>query len=158
MNFLLTLLVIIFFNGGEKVTKRVGDVFDVEVSISKAYEIVGINAYIEYDPSIIEYAGEYTDLGFFQNGQLLVDFLKDANDVAIPGTLVCGYVSLPITPTSGDGACFSLKFNAVAAGTTEITFDLEHLNLSDEVGDVPVDVVSDSVEVPETAVLTIKVL
>jgi len=148
--------------------KRIGEEFDVKVSVTNATAVIGLNAWISYDPSIIEVVDLDTgmpdtqvdaeDLLFLPNAQLLVGIQKDGSNVEQPGTLICGYVSIPPTPISGDGDCFQVRFRAVAQGTTNIDFITNHVNLQDMDGDIPTDVVGDVVDIPVNATLTITVL
>ena len=118
---------------GENVMlKRIGEEFDVKVSVENATEVIGLNAWITYDPAIVEVVDNdlavddtqviATDLGFLSNAQLLANIQKDGGGVEQPGTLICGYVSIPPTPASGDGDCFTVRFRAIAQGTTNIDF------------------------------------
>lgn len=148
--------------------KRIGEEFDVKVSVQNATDVIGLNAWISYDSTIVEVVDtdvsasntqvDATDLGFLSNAQLLVSIQKDGGGVEIPGTLVCGYVNIPPTPVSGEGDCFSVRFRAVGQGTTNIDFLTDHVNLQDSVGDIPTDVLGDTVEVPVNATLSITVL
>ena len=143
--------------------KRIGEEFDVKVSVENAVDVIGLNAWISYDPTIVEVvdtdpgtAGvqiDATDLGFLSSPQLLVGLQNDTQ-----GTLVCGYVNIPATPESGDGDCFSVRFRAIAQGTTNIDFVTDHVNLQDVDGDIPTDFVGDVVDVPVNATLRITVL
>jgi len=147
--------------------KRIGESFDIKVSVENATEVVGLNAWITYDPTIIEVVDSNTgtsgvqpivsDLGFLPSAQLLVGLLKSGS-VEQPGTLVCGYVSIPAAPTTGTGDCFTVRFRAKAAGVTDLVFAVGHLNLQDENGDIPTDGVGDNVTVPVNAVVRITVL
>jgi hypothetical protein len=153
--------------GEEIMLKRIGEEFNVKVSVQNATDVIGLNAWISYDPTIIEVvdidAGtvdtqiDATDLGFLSNAQLLIGIQKDGGGVERPGTLVCGYVNIPPTPVSGDGDCFSVRFRAITQGTTNIDFVTDHVNLQDIDGDIPTDVVGDVVDVPLNATLTITV-
>ena len=153
--------------GEEIMLKRIGEEFNVKVSVQNATDVIGLNAWIGYDPAIIEVvdidAGtvdtqvDATDLGFLSTAQLLVSIQKDGGGVERPGTLVCGYVNIPPTPVSGAGDCFSVRFRAIAQGTTNIDFITDHVNLQDIDGDIPTDVVGDVVDVPLNATLTITV-
>jgi hypothetical protein len=148
--------------------KRINEEFDVKVSIEDAVQIIGISAWIGYDPSIIEVvdgspetAGTQViaqDLGFLSSAQLLVGIQKDQNNVEQPGTLVCGYVSIPPIPVDGSGDVFSVKFRAIASGNTDIYFIPGHIKLEDINGDVTVKHVGDIVEIPVTATIRITVL
>jgi len=153
--------------GEEIMLKRLGEEFDVKVSVQNATDVIGLNAWISYDSTIVEAvdtdAGtpdtqvDATDLGFLSNGQLLVSIQKDGGGVEQPGTLICGYVNIPPAPVSGDGDCFSVRFRAIGQGTTNIDFITDHVNLQDTDGDIPTDVVGDVVDVPVNATLTITV-
>lgn len=146
--------------------KRIGEEFDVKVSVENATEVIGLNAWISYDPAIVEVVDtddvtadtqvDAADLGFLSSAQLLVSIQKDGG-VEQPGTLVCGYVSIPPTPQSGNGDCFSVRFRAIAQGTTNIDFVVDHVNLQDIDGDIPTDFVGDVVDVPVNATLRITV-
>lgn len=154
--------------GEDIMLKRIGEEFAVKVSVTNATEVIGLNAWISYDPLIVEVVDidaeipdtqlDAQDLGFLSNAQLLVGVQKDGDGVEQPGTLVCGYVSIPPTPVSGDGDCFQVRFRAIAQGTTNINFITDHVNLQDVDGDIPTDIVGDVVDIPVNATLTITVL
>lgn len=153
--------------GEEIMLKRIGEEFGVKVSVTNATDVIGLNAWISYDPTIIEVVDigatvpdtqvDATDLGFLSTAQLLVSIQKDGGGAEQPGTLICGYVNIPPTPVSGDGDCFSVRFRAIAQGTTNIDFITDHVNLQDIDGDIPTDRVGDVVTVPLNATLTITV-
>lgn len=148
--------------------KRIGEEFDIKVSIEDAYQVIGLNAWISYDPTIVEPVDmdsntegtqiNATDLGFFSNAQLLVGVQKNQDGVEQPGTLICGYSSSPATPTDGTADAFLVKFRAIAAGVSDINFVVGHINLQDEDGDIPTDWYGDSVDVPVTATVRLTVL
>lgn len=148
--------------------KRIGEEFDVKVSVQNAVDVVGLNAWISYDPAIVEVvdtdAGtpdtqvDATPLGFLPNEQLLVSIQKDGGGVELPGTLVCGYASVPQAVASGDGDCFQVRFRAIAQGITNVDFITGHINLQDADGDIPTDWAGDVVDVPVNATVTITVL
>lgn len=154
--------------GDIEMIKRIGEEFDIKVSIENAVEVVGLNAWITYDPSIVEVVDDdpgapntqviATDLGFLPNAQLLVSIQQDGGGNEQPGTLICGYASIPAAPTSGTGDAFSVRFRAIAQGTTDIDFAIDHVNLQDVDGDIPTDTVGDEVEVPINATVRITVL
>jgi len=145
--------------------KRIGEEFEVVVSIEDAEKVVGINAWIGYDPEIIEVVDGAvgtpgtqaiaTDIGFFPNADLVVGIQKDAENTEQPGTLICGCVSDPLTLTDGTGGCFSVRFRAIAVGSTDVTF--AQLNLQDLVGDIPANGISDVVDVPVVATVRITI-
>jgi hypothetical protein len=147
--------------------KRIGEEFELMISIEEAQDVVGLNAWIEYDPLIVEVVDSdpvtpltqviATDHGFFPNPQLLVSVQNDGTNET-PGTIICGYVTLPPTLTSGSGDAFSVRFRAIATGTTNIDFATGHVNLQDLDGDVPVNTAGDTVEVPVTATVRITVM
>ena len=155
-------------NGEDIMLKRIGEEFDIKVSVEDATDVIGLNAWITYDPAIVEVvdADDQTpdtqvitnDLGFLPNAQLLVSVQKDGGGVEQPGTLVCGYVSVPPSPVSGNGDAFDVRFRAIAQGSTNIEFAVGHLNLQDEDGDIPTDGVGDIVDVPVNATVRITVL
>lgn len=156
----------VLINNGENIMlKRIGEEFDVKVSVENATEVIGLNAWITYDPAIVEVvdndvSGSGTqvivnDLGFLPNAQLLVSVQKDGGGIEQPGTLVCGYATIPPQPTSGDGDCFDVRFRAIAQGTTDINFSV--LNLQDNDGDIPTDGIGDQVDVPVNATVRLTV-
>lgn len=148
--------------------KRINEEFDIKVSIENATDVIGLNAWISYDPAIVEPVDtdvsasgtqiDATDLGFFSNAQLLVGVQKDQNGVEQPGVLVCGYSSSPATPTNGTDDAFSVRFRAIGTGTSDIDFVTDHINLQDEDGDIPTDFVGDFVDVPINATVRITVV
>jgi len=155
--------------GENEMLKRIGEEFDVKVSIINPTEVIGLNSWITFNPLIIEAVDGNpatsgstevvkTDLGFFSDPQLLVNVQEDAGGNEQPGTLICGYVSMTATPVSIGGDCFSVRFRAIASGETDIEFAVGHLNLQDIDGDIPTDSESDSVEIPVNAVVKITVL
>ena len=148
--------------------KRIGEQFEIKVSIENALQVIGLNAWMTYDPAIVKVVDtdlttpgtqvQGTDLGFFPAAQLLVGIQKDGGGTELPGTVICGYVSLPPAPKDGSGDAFSVLFEAVAQGSTDISFETGHINLQDPIGDIPTDWFGDTVEVPENATVRITVL
>ncbi len=151
--------------GDNIMIKRIGEEFEIKVSIENAFEITGMNAYITYDPAVIEVVdGDVNvadvqpitaDLGFFTGATLLVG-LEKVNNIEQPGTLICGYVSIPPTLASGTGDCFTVRFKAITEGTTNVGFSL--LGLQDEIGEISANWVGDIVDVPANAIVRITVL
>lgn len=163
-----TSIVRIIVLGENNMLKRIGEEFDVKISVENATEVIGLNAWVTYDPAIVEVVDNDTgtpdtqvivnDLGFLSNAQLLVSIQKDGGGNEQPGTLICGYVSVPPTPASGNGDCFNVRFRAIAQGSTNIDFAVGHLNLQDLEGDIPTQGIGDVVDVPVNATVTITVL
>ncbi len=151
------LLITSLLTGEKHMTKHIGQEFDVNISIVDATEIIGVNTYITYDPNILEYISS-TNGTFIEGGVLMAGLLKDVDEVEIPGTIVAGLVAFPATINSGDGDLFSVKFKALATGTTEVAFDVNETSLQTESSDIPVSLINDSVEVPILATMTITVI
>jgi len=151
--------------GENEMLKRIGEEFELVVSFEDATDVIGVNAWIDYDPAIIEVVDNdpgapgtqviATDLGYFSGADLVVGLQKDIDNNEVPGSLICGYVSDPLVAVSGTGNCFGVTFRAIATGNTDVVFS--QLNLQDMDGDIPANAAVDSVEVPLTATVRITV-
>lgn len=148
--------------------KRIGEEFDIKVSVENATQVIGLNTWITYDPDIVEVVDSdptgssgtqviATDLGFFgASASLLANIKTNGNE--IPGTVIVGHATVPPSPVDGSGDAFSIRFKAIGAGNTNIDFEVGHVNLQDMDGDIPTDAVGDTVEVPATATVRLTVI
>jgi hypothetical protein len=145
--------------------KYITEEFDIKVSVAGVADMEGIAIDINYDPSIVEVvdtdAGttgsqlDVTNHGFLPGATLIANVLKDAGGVEIPGAVVVG-LNLPSAPATGSGDLFSIKFKAVAVGTTTIT--LTNRALYDVSGEIPANWEDSSLDVLQMATVTVTVV
>lgn len=106
--------------------------YHAKIRVENIPNMIGMSAYIEYNPAIIKITDtdpslpgtqiEITSLNFLPNPTLIAGIKKDELGNEIPGTLIIGYVSLPLFPKSGSGECFQITFNQIAPGMSGFYF------------------------------------
>ena len=179
MNNFIIILLILLFNcnalpnntiikiRNKEMIKNVGNEFDIKVRIQGATNIIGLSTWITYDPNIVEVVdSDDQTLGtqiitiyhdFFNNSTLLVSIQKDAQNEVIPGTLIIGYSDLQASPMSGDGNMFSIKFKAIAPGSTIIDFSVTNRSLEDLKGPIPAEWNIDNLDVNALAQIFLEI-
>jgi hypothetical protein len=142
----------------QQTIQKVGDEFYMGVKINNGVDITGMSVWIKYDPAIVEIVDtnpstpgtqvDAQDLGYLTNGVLLAS-IQDSAGVENHGTLVIGYSSIPVTPTSGSGDCFKFKLKGKAVGSTGIAFLETNKVLQAVSGAVDADWYSGAVQIEE---------
>ena len=98
------------------VSVAAGDTFEVQVIVDTGGEDTNsIDAYIKYDKSVV--APDSVTNGTFYPTVL--------NDLTSENAYVAGLVDDPATSKSGSGTVATVKFKALAAGTTTLTYDCD---------------------------------
>ena len=119
--------------------------FDVYIRVENVTDLIGMSMYISYDPTVVEVPDnnpnlvgtqiESEDLGFLSNGKLLASLQKDVDGNETQGILVIGYSSTPPLAQSGEGDCFTVRFNKLTAGNADFNF-LDKSNLQNMEGEI----------------------
>ena len=96
------------------------DVFDVDIYIENAQELLAWEAYIGYDPEILDVVGR--DVEMFLAGNPNSSVLDVSGRVPDPGLyqVAAADISDPPTPDSGSGVLFRLSMKAISSGTSSI--------------------------------------
>lgn len=115
-----------------------GDSFVIEVYAENVTNLLSYGFDIFYDPEIIKYVSAQKSGFLSEDGTVTTAFYEGLeNDLA--GKIVVGESRLtsPASGISGSGILFELNFNALQAGSTQLTFDSASF-LSDADGiDIP---------------------
>ena len=121
--------------------------FNLTVRVENVVDLIGMAMHISYNPQIIEVVDTnpnnigtqvgFENLGFIDNSTLLATIKKDSDtEIEEPGTLIIGYSSMPPTPANGDGDCFTIRVNRIAAGDSGIQFILDKSSIQNMEGDI----------------------
>lgn len=145
--------------------KYITEEFDIKVSVENASDMEGIATDINYDPTIVEVvdtdAGtegtqlDVTNHGFLAGATLVANVVQDAQGNEIPGAVVVG-LNIPSAPSTGSGDLFSIKFRAIAIGTTTIT--LTNRALYDLGGEVPANWIDGTLDIIQMATIRVTVV
>jgi hypothetical protein len=97
-----------------------GDVFAVDIYIEDVDELLAWEAYIGFDPAVLEVVGR--DVQMFLAGNPGSSVLDVSGRVPEPGLyqVAAADTSDPPTPDSGSGVLFRLRVRAVDSGTSDI--------------------------------------
>lgn len=103
-----------------RVSVCLGDVFDVDIFIQNAEELLAWEAYVGFDPTVLEVAGR--DVQMFLAGNPGSSVLDVSGRVPDPGLyqVAAADTSDPPTPDSGSGVLFRLSVKALHSGTSGI--------------------------------------
>ena len=145
--------------------KYLTEEFDIKVSVENVSDMEGIATDINYDPTILEVvdtdagaAGtqlEVTNYGFLVGATLVANVIQDAQGNEVPGAVVVG-LNIPTSPATGSGDLFSIKFRAIAVGTTIIT--LTNRALYDISGEIPAAWADDTLDIIQMATVRVTVV
>jgi hypothetical protein len=145
--------------------KYITEEFDIKVSVENVSDMEGIATDINYDPAIVEVvdtdagtAGTQLDVtnhGFLVGATLVANVIQDAQGNEIPGAVVVG-LNIPTSPATGSGDLFSIKFRAIAVGTTTII--LTNRALYDIGGEIPANWEDDTLDIIQIATVRVTVV
>ena len=145
--------------------KYITEEFDIKVSIDNVSDMEGIATDINYDPTIIEVVDtdavatgtqlDLTNHGFLIGATLVGNVVQDAQGVEIPGAVVVG-LNIPTSPATGSGDLFSIKFRALAVGTTTVT--LTNRALYDVGGGIPANWEDGTLDIIQMATVRITIV
>jgi hypothetical protein len=95
-------------------------VFDVDIFIQNVEELLAWEAYVAFDPTVLEVAGR--DVQMFLAGNPGSSVLDVSGRVPDPGLyqVAAADTSDPATPDSGSGVLFRLSVKALDSGTSDI--------------------------------------
>ena len=100
----------------DTVVANIGDIFDVQIIVDPGSEqISSDDAYVIYDPSLIEAQG-VTPLDYFPTV---------VNNIEFGRVYVAGLVDDPATYKTGSGAVATVSFKALANGLGTLTYDCQ---------------------------------
>ena len=100
----------------DTVVANIGDIFDVQIIVDPGSEqISSDDAYVIYDPSLIEAQG-VTPLDYFPTV---------VNNIESGRVYVAGLVDDPATYKTGSGAIATVSFRALAEGLGTLTYDCQ---------------------------------
>jgi hypothetical protein len=128
-----------------------GDSFNLTVSIASVTDAFSYGFDIIYDPAILAYTGSTEGTFLNESGTVQTSF-NEGLENGTQGKAVIGNSRLtsPATGVSGSGDLFTLNFDAIASGSTSISFDTASF-VSDTTGDITVTMDSDTVTIdPQT--------
>ncbi len=128
-----------------------GESINLTVSITNVTDALSYGFDIIYDPSILAYTGATEGPFLSESGAVQTSFNEGLED-GTQGKAIIGNSRLtsPATGVSGSGDLFTLNFDAIATGSTAISFDTSSF-VSDTTGDITVSMDSDTVTIdPQT--------
>lgn len=129
-------------------TVGVGDVFSVDVLISGAMDLSGFDLAVSFDPTILSWVGTTISPTAFL-GESMVDAFYIVDSIGVTG------VHLGVSGVSGAGTLFSLTFQALVLGVSNIGVSGQLANSTVQEID-PVQIDNGMVEVvPEPLSLTL---
>ena len=100
----------------DTIVANIGDIFDVQIIVDPGSEqISSDDAYVIYDPSLIEAQG-VTPLDYFPTV---------VNNIQSGRVYVAGLVDDPATYKTGSGGVASISFKALANGLGTLTYDCQ---------------------------------
>ena len=100
----------------DTIVANIGDIFDVQIIVDPGSEqISSDDAYVIYDPSLIEAQG-VTPLDYFPTV---------VNNIEFGRVYVAGLVDDPATYKTGSGAVATVSFKALANGLGTLTYDCQ---------------------------------
>lgn len=113
-----------------------GDAITLTVSISNASDVLSYGFDILYDPTILAYTGATEDIFLNEANSVSTSFLEGLENGTQGKIIIAGSrLTVPPTGISGSGNLFTLSFDAIANGSTTITFDPASF-ISDTAGDI----------------------
>lgn len=128
-----------------------GDAITLTVSIANATDVLSYGFDITYDPLILAYTGASEDSFLSESGSVPTAF-NEGLENGIEGKIVIGNsrITAPPSGISGAGDLFTLNFDAIASGSTDITFNPTSF-ISNTAGDITATLDSDTITVdPQT--------
>ncbi|MFC1656088.1 lamin tail domain-containing protein [Patescibacteria group bacterium] len=113
-----------------------GDTFTINVQVDNVTDILSCGFDVLYDDTVLQYVSAQEGIFLNENGTISTSF-QEGLENGTPGKIVVGSSRLtnPPSGTSGSGTLFELTFQALAATTTQLTFDSTSF-LSDTSGDI----------------------
>jgi len=129
-----------------------GEAFSITVSADNVTDMHSYGFDITYDPTILAYTSATEGTFLSESGAISTAFNEGLEDDLQGKIIIAGSrLTVPATGVSGSGDLFTLNFNALAAGSTAISFDASSF-VADPSSDITITFDSDVLTVDPASV------
>jgi len=104
---------------------HVGDVFVLDVSITGAVDLFAFDVEVHFDQAIVQALNLIPGTFLGSSPGVDVDFFSDFIDNGAGEASGAQSRFAPFPGVSGDGVLYSIRFQAVGVGTTDVDFDID---------------------------------